>query len=230
MKHYEVIIIGAGLAGCVLGYLLRKQGKSVLLVEKNDSMQKSKLCGGVVTKKAYQLLSEFYPHHQLDFTTYSSCFIHNADKTLEVPATLYTIPRKDLDDFVLREYLKFGGEIIDKTCYSMLDIYINTIIIDNVIYTFDYLVGADGVLSQVRKDVTGKMQSINFALEDTLSRKAGQAKLEISFFDSFTGYAWTIPNNRCTMVGIGEVSGKMDLKADYHRYLNEIQMYADDKK
>ena len=29
MKHYETIIIGGGISGCILGYLLKKQKKSV---------------------------------------------------------------------------------------------------------------------------------------------------------------------------------------------------------
>lgn len=33
MKHYETIIIGGGISGCILGYLLKKQ-KKVLIIEK----------------------------------------------------------------------------------------------------------------------------------------------------------------------------------------------------
>ncbi len=40
MKHYETIIIGGGLAGCTLGYLLQKTNKNVLIIEKQDLIKK----------------------------------------------------------------------------------------------------------------------------------------------------------------------------------------------
>eukprot|EP01112_Ceratiomyxa_fruticulosa_P002070 TRINITY_DN12200_c0_g1_i1.p1 TRINITY_DN12200_c0_g1~~TRINITY_DN12200_c0_g1_i1.p1 ORF type:complete len:273 (+),score=38.65 TRINITY_DN12200_c0_g1_i1:56-820(+) len=36
-NHYDVIIVGAGICGCVLAYLLGRQGRSVLLVERDLS-------------------------------------------------------------------------------------------------------------------------------------------------------------------------------------------------
>ena len=43
MKHYNTIIIGGGLSGCVLGYLLKKQQKDVLIVERLNIKTKNKL-------------------------------------------------------------------------------------------------------------------------------------------------------------------------------------------
>ncbi len=47
MKPYDVIIIGAGIAGSVLGRLLAEKGVSVLLVEKDEFSGKTTACGGL---------------------------------------------------------------------------------------------------------------------------------------------------------------------------------------
>ena len=56
MENYDTIIIDAGLAGWILGYLLQKNNKNVLIIENQDLIKKNKLFGGIVTKKAYRLL------------------------------------------------------------------------------------------------------------------------------------------------------------------------------
>ena len=42
----KTLIVGAGLAGASLGFLLRKAGDDVLLLELLDAKEKNKLCGG----------------------------------------------------------------------------------------------------------------------------------------------------------------------------------------
>lgn len=45
----KTLIVGAGLAGSSLGFLLRKAGDDVLLLELLDAKEKNKLCGGMTT-------------------------------------------------------------------------------------------------------------------------------------------------------------------------------------
>ena len=42
----EYFIVGGGLSGACLGYLLRKGGKDALVAEILDAKKKDKLCGG----------------------------------------------------------------------------------------------------------------------------------------------------------------------------------------
>jgi len=60
MNKYDVVIIGAGLSGCTLGYLLRKQNKKILIIEKQRLKKKDKLCGGLLSEKSYNLLKEIF--------------------------------------------------------------------------------------------------------------------------------------------------------------------------
>ncbi len=50
MEKYEVIVIGAGVAGSVLAGLLAGKGAAVLLVEKDEYAGKTTACGGLLDK------------------------------------------------------------------------------------------------------------------------------------------------------------------------------------
>ena len=51
MEHRcEYLIVGGGLAGCSLGYLLRKSGADVLILERLDAKRKDKLCAGLTAE------------------------------------------------------------------------------------------------------------------------------------------------------------------------------------
>ena len=50
----QYLIIGAGLAGSVLAFLLRRSGSEVILAELSDTKSKDKLCGGIMLDSAIQ--------------------------------------------------------------------------------------------------------------------------------------------------------------------------------
>ena len=45
---FDVIVIGAGIAGCVTAYQLAQQGRSVLLIERGEEPGSKNLSGGVL--------------------------------------------------------------------------------------------------------------------------------------------------------------------------------------
>src|SRR5208283_6000620 len=59
---FEVIVIGAGIAGCVTAYQLARQGRSVLLIERGEAPGSKNLSGGVLYSRGIQ---EVFP----DFLT-----------------------------------------------------------------------------------------------------------------------------------------------------------------
>ena len=231
-KYYDMIIIGAGLSGCVLGYLLKKQNKKVLIVENKDMKNKSKLCGGLLTEKSYNLLNEIYVNdiENLNFSLYKKNYIINNSKNIEFNNfKTYTINRKDLDDFVLKEYLKLNGKIMDNSKFSDLDIENKEININNEKHSFNYLIAADGIFSSVRKELTNRNQRKVFALENNFITEKFE-NLEIHFFDKLKSFGWIIPNIKCTMIGIGDVSGKIKLEEDYNSYLKQLNIKCHNKK
>ena len=59
---FDVIIVGAGIAGCVTAYQLAQQGRSVLLIERGEAAGAKNLSGGVLYSRGIQ---EVFP----DFLT-----------------------------------------------------------------------------------------------------------------------------------------------------------------
>ena len=51
---FEVIVIGAGIAGCVAAYQLARQGRSVLLIERGEAPGSKNLSGGVLYSRGIQ--------------------------------------------------------------------------------------------------------------------------------------------------------------------------------
>ena len=54
---YDVVIIGAGPAGCSAGIMLAKKGMKILLLEKSE-FPREKPCGGLLTDKTYSIITK----------------------------------------------------------------------------------------------------------------------------------------------------------------------------
>lgn len=221
MEHFDTIIVGAGLAGCTLGNLLLKEKQSVIILENLDLKKKNKLCGGMVTSKAYRLLIKIYGDKikKINFQKYDTFKVKNNEITKEIKnQSIYTIYRKDLDDFVANEFKQNGGKILDKTSYEKIDFKNKIIYISGKSFKYDNLVGADGVFSKVRSDLTGRKQKMNFAIESESFTK--DKIIQIDFLNHFKGYAWTISNNKSNLIGLGDVSQKKDIKNIFLNYFH----------
>ncbi len=59
-RQTAILIIGAGAAGCTLGYLLQKAGVDVLLLELQDLETREKLCGGILESRARAAFSSVF--------------------------------------------------------------------------------------------------------------------------------------------------------------------------
>ena len=233
MKKYDVIIIGAGIAGITLGYLLKKQGKKVVIVEKVDIAKKDKLCAGFLTEKSYNLLCDIFnidKQDKIKLLSFNKAKITNNGTSFYLEnLNVYGSYRKILDEYVISKYLEIGGEIIDKTIYKNLVIKNNTININNEEYKYEYLVGADGVFSMLRKDVTGKIQSTNSFTIECLEN-SNNRELEIIFFNKFKGYGWIMPNAYNTKIGVGDFRGKENIQSVYDKLIKEYKIQEDEKR
>ena len=56
----DVVVIGAGPAGSMCAYLLKKAGVECVLIDR-ATFPREKVCGGSLTHKAYTLLAERCP-------------------------------------------------------------------------------------------------------------------------------------------------------------------------
>lgn len=227
IERFDTIIVGAGLAGCILGYLLLNQKKSVIIIEKQNLKKKNKLCGGIITSKAYKLLLKIYGDNinNLDFKKFEYTKVKNNGliKIIKIP-TIYTIYRKYLDNFVVDMFKKNGGKILENINYDKIDFKNKILYIAGKSFKYNKLVGADGIFSNVRNDLLGKKQKMNFAIEKESSKK--EDIIQIDFLDCFKGYAWNIPNNETNLIGLGDVSQDKDI---LNKFVNYFQLENSDK-
>jgi electron transfer flavoprotein-quinone oxidoreductase len=50
---FDVIVVGAGIAGCVTAYQLAQQGREVLLIERGEAPGSKNLSGGVLYSRGH---------------------------------------------------------------------------------------------------------------------------------------------------------------------------------
>lgn len=215
---YNVVIIGGGLAGLTCGYLLKNTGKSVLIIEKEQLNEKEKLCGGLLTEKSFKLFNDIYgSNNDVNFKAFEDFKVINGDTIVNFHKKMYSVDRKVLDDYALLKYIDTDGKILQGIKDYEVDLENNTIVVGDEIYTYDYLIGADGVFSKLRSIVTGTTQRKNFAFE---VKTKPSDNLEIFFYNNFKGYGWIIPNNISSMVGVGDVSQNVKIEDVLDNHLN----------
>ncbi|MBR3164452.1 NAD(P)/FAD-dependent oxidoreductase [Candidatus Saccharibacteria bacterium] len=220
MQHYDVIIIGAGLAGASLGYLLQKQGKTTFIIERADLNKKDKLCGGLLTKRSFKLFRKnFDQNNILPFRKFQNFTVKTRRAATTIRHDFYSISRKQLDDYLVSLYPEAGGTIFSPIKTYSLNLHKRIVTTEGgTPFSYDTLIGADGIHSKLRTILTGRSQRKNFALETQLPTNTS-AELVIHFLDDLKGYAWHIPNNEHLMLGLGDVSEKTNLRPRFDQFL-----------
>jgi len=105
---FEVIVIGAGMAGCVTAYQLARQGRSVLLIERGEAPGSKNLSGGVLYSRGIEqvfpgFLDEAPVERRItrNYITFlnaeSSVAIDYKDGRLADPVNAVTVLRAKLD-------------------------------------------------------------------------------------------------------------------------------------
>jgi electron transfer flavoprotein-quinone oxidoreductase len=105
---FEVIVIGAGIAGCVAAYQLARQGRSVLLIERGEAPGSKNLSGGVLYSRGIQqVFPDFLAEAPVErritrnyisfLNAESSVAIDYKDARLAEPVNAVTVLRAKLD-------------------------------------------------------------------------------------------------------------------------------------
>jgi electron transfer flavoprotein-quinone oxidoreductase len=120
---FEVIVIGAGIAGCVTAYQLAQQGRSVLLIERGEAPGSKNLSGGVLYCRG---IEEVFPgflgeapverritRNYINFLNAdSSVAIDYKDARLAEPVSAVTVLRAKLDTWLADQCEQAGALIM----------------------------------------------------------------------------------------------------------------------
>lgn len=205
-EYYETIIVGGGPAGSSCAWKLKKEGKEVLILDK-EFFPRLKLCAGWITCKVMEKLEfrpEDYPHSLLKLKTrmYITPFSFSLGGW-PTRWTDYSIRRIEFDQWLLQ---RSQAPIINH-CVQKIEKKGEHYIIDER-YECKYLVGAGGTSCPVRRTffphqrVQKKQISI---LEKEFEYPQRDHTAHIFFFyRGLKGYSWYVPKgNGYVNIGLG---------------------------
>ncbi|MGF1589217.1 MAG: NAD(P)/FAD-dependent oxidoreductase [Pleurocapsa sp.] len=208
-EYYETIIVGGGPAGSSCAWKLHKQGKQVLILDK-QSFPRLKICAGWITSRAMEKLEftpEDYPHSILQ--------LHTKTYVAPLPFSFGRWPTRWTDYSIRR--IEFDQWLVQRSQAPVINHHVKQIekrgeryIIDGQ-YECRYLVGAGGTSCPVSRiffphQRVRKKQIITLEQEFEYPQRDHTA--HIFFFNrGLRGYSWYVPKgDGYVNIGLGGFS------------------------
>lgn len=197
LKHYDVIIIGAGIAGQSCAKNLINSKHSVLLIESNPNFQ-NKACAGGLTKKD----KRYIPSKYYEGRSQKGSVVFKKQKVLTNQPVITPLSRSKYLEEGLKE-ITASSNIQVLIPNKIVKINDNNIqIADRKIISFDYLIGADGTFSTVRKHLGLNRKKLWIGIQYRTENINKENISEIHLKENTSGYYWIFPKKDYCSVGI----------------------------
>ena len=240
---YDVLIIGAGPAGCACALALKDSGLNVALIDK-ASFPRDKICGDAIPGRAIKTLKAINPEFEDTFKKFN-------EKLGTKKTSLYYKQRKITFNWVREAYTCTRMEF-DNFLYSLVRDHTNTSVFTNTlpdafiknetgfsvtiknsatVFNAHILIGADGAQSSVAKQLTNKTLDRAHhvgSVRAYFSNVSGTDNdtTEIYFDKRFLpSYLWIFPlPNNMVNVGFGMLSSeiskrKINIKKTFYEFI-----------
>ncbi|HEY9805452.1 MAG TPA: geranylgeranyl reductase family protein [Candidatus Obscuribacterales bacterium] len=219
---FDCIIVGAGPAGGTAAYHLAKQGRSVLVLEK-EPLPRYKPCGGGVSPQVAQWF-DFDLTPAISLKVNSVRFTWKMEDPVEValktPEPMWMVRRDVFDHFLVQQAQKQGAELRDNTEVTGIQFKSDHWQVDtaNGPVTGRYLIAADGAKGPMAKWLGFKERKRRLAgaLEAEVPAQIENGEqIHFEFGMVKNGYIWNFPKADGYSLGIGTFRGgePQDMKA-----------------
>lgn len=204
----KIAIVGAGPAGSHLAHELSRNGIEVLLFDARPAWEKP--CGGGVTSKALREF-DFLRNGNSPKQMVSSLRLISAegrDLTVAPRHDFAIYSRRELAQMMRQRAADSGAQLrvarVEKTDFSGGKWRIET---SEGEFTADFLIGADGASSVIRKRVGVRFGQNDFAyaLGWNVKDPHPPTRVDVKYLDELSGYLWLFP--RTDHISYGIASG-----------------------
>ena len=231
----DAFIIGAGPSGAYLGYLLAKQGLSVVIADK-EVFPRNKICGGGISRKTIGLLDfDIAPVVQRHIGAAWLCYDNRdmVEAELEPPSGC-SVLRSEFDDLIVRKAVDAGATFMPACAFVGASRQGETMVIQTSQGEFrsNYLVGADGVFSRVRKHFFGN-DLVTYApavevLVPVTARVLAEFgdRMLFDFGGMPQGYGWIFPKRNHLNVGIFSMFPRKAMRTDLKHFLSRYDVLS----
>lgn len=224
MEVYDVIIVGGGPSGLKCAEILGHSDKRVLLLEKRAQFGE-KLCAGGLTANDTEVLPlpDTIIEHKIAKASISTR--HQQVDTPSPSPFLFTVNRKELGAY--QESLLKRLNVKIKMNSQVTDIKDDRVMLkDGKEFGYNFLVGADGYASVVRKYLNLPVRKRLIGFQYTLPEPDVESVLGIYLdarrFNAW--YAWIFPHRNSIAVGFCCNPAKVNhqkMKQRFHDWLSE---------
>lgn len=203
----DVVIVGAGPAGCGAAHDLAVKGIRVLLLDRTEFPRKKTCAGGLTVKAVRTLRYSIIPVIQKTIYNLSvSCRMRHRKLFKSIDPICHMVERSTFDLFCLKKTVAAGARFavvhrIDKIVETDRRV---SLVTDGGVIRSRFLIGADGVNSRVRK-LTGRFPEfrVGFAVEGIVDRTPpNDQSMGLDFGRVKGGYGWVFPKDGHINVGL----------------------------
>jgi len=216
--HYDIIIIGAGPSGIVLGIMLQQKGLSVVIIDK-CFFPRDKLCGGLLTIKSQTFLKSIVGDTDGFFKDIQGKRIEHINVVTKNDIMQYKkrfnpfiiVNRKDFDNALVLRYKSLGGAIYEGCRVQEIDYSNNNLkLSDGCMLSYRFLIGADGIYSSIRKFVDPHYKPDGLCFESYIDDENPDFNKNTMYllYNSYKyGYGWIFPREGDFVAGFGGTIG-----------------------
>jgi len=199
METFDVVIIGAGPGGLQCATILARQGLSVLVVERGDTIG-AKVCAGGIPYHALQELNIPPDLHEASFADQMVVTPWQRARIRYGEPVITTVDRRRLGAWQLSKAMQAGVIIRKKTPAMAVDDHTVDTPSGRIAYR-RALVGADGSASMVRRALGLGTRQIGTGINYQVPGQWPEMEWHLDKKRFSSGYAWIFPHRDTTSVG-----------------------------